>query len=171
MTERLALAGVLNAAADYIDSHGLQQGAWGRMGGPVCAAAAIAIGLDEQPARLGRFLLIGRTNPVTLKVGSLISESRLLDYLPVPQGTFGSARRKRPGVITPRRAVAELAEWSDAPGRTSDQVAGAFRAHAVSLLAQQQAARQPVVGLQVEDEVPQSGGGAPELVEAGFVGA
>jgi len=131
----LDLAAVINRAADYLDAHGLKSGSWGTPGGPVCMNAALAIALDRDPSALGRMWFVNPVSNATLReVGALILESSLLDELPVPEAPPGSRRRARPSVMDARRAVVELAAWSDAPGRTAASAAAALRARAVALL-------------------------------------
>ena len=133
--ENIALAAVLNRAADYLDAHGLRSGSWGLPGGPVCMNAALAIALDRDPGALGRlFFFNPRANATTAAVGQVILDSGLLDSLPVPQGPPGVGRRLRPAGMVPRQAVAELAEWSDVPGRRAGFAAAALRSRAVALL-------------------------------------
>ena len=128
------LAAVLNRAADYLDAHGLKSGSWGTPGGPVCMNAALAIALDRDPAALGRMWFVNPvSNPTLREVGAVIVESGLLGELPVPDAPQGTRRRSRPSVMDARRAVVELAAWSDAPGRTAASASAALRARAVSL--------------------------------------
>lgn len=145
--EKIELAAVLNRAADYLDAHGLRSGSWGFPGGPACMNAALAIALDRNPAALGRMCFFNpRANPTTDAVGEVILESGLLEVLPVPQAEPGAVRRTRRAGIGPRRAVIELAAWSDVPGRTAAAAAGALRSHAVALMrAQRPASRPPAI--------------------------
>ncbi|HEX6349334.1 MAG TPA: hypothetical protein VF160_08080 [Candidatus Dormibacteraeota bacterium] len=131
----LALAAVLNRAADYLDAHGLRSGSWGSPGGAVCMDAALAIALDRDPAALGRMWFVNPvSNPTLREVGEVILASGILDQLPVPAAEPGARRRLRPAVMDARRAVIELAAWSDAPGRTAATASAALRAQAVALM-------------------------------------
>jgi len=133
--EKLELAAVLNRAADYLDAYGLKSGSWGAPGGPVCMNSALAIALDRNPRALGRMWFIDRsTNQTTNEVGAVILESGLLAQLPVPQAAPGRPRRSRPAGMDVRRAVLELAAWSDVPGRTTGFASAALRAQAVALV-------------------------------------
>ena len=133
--DNIALAAVLNGAADYLDAHGLRSGSWGSPGGPVCMNAALAIALDHSPGALGRlFFFNPRANATTAAVGTVSLESGLLESLPVPQAPPGVGRRVRLADMEPRQAVVELAEWSDVPGRSAGFAAAALRTRAVALL-------------------------------------
>jgi hypothetical protein len=149
--EKIELAAVLNRAADYLDAHGLRSGSWGSPGGPACMNAALAIALDRHPDALGRMCFFNpRANPTTDAVGAVILESGLLEILPVPQAEPGSVRRVRPPGIGARRAVLELARWSDVPGRTATAAAGALRTQAVAMLRAHRpvpTSRQPVLAV------------------------
>ena len=95
-------------------------------------ALAIVLGLDHN--RLGRFgFHSARSNEVVEAIGSLILETRLLDLLPVPDGAAGAPRRQRPALMSRRRAVIELARWSDAPGRTAALAAEVLRDRAQAI--------------------------------------
>jgi hypothetical protein len=129
------LAAILNRAADYLDAHGLKSGSWGTPGGPVCMNAALAIALDRDPAALGRMWFVNPVSNSTLReVGTVVLDSGLLEDLPVPAAPQGTRRRSRPSVMDARRAVVELAAWSDAPGRSAATASAALRARAVALL-------------------------------------
>ena len=133
--DKLELAAVLNRAADYLDAYGLKSGSWGAPGGPVCMNSALAIALDRDPRALGRMWFFDRgSNQTTHLVGTVILESGLLAQLPVPQAAPGMPRRSRPAEMDVRRAVLELAGWSDVPGRTAGFAAAALRAQAVALV-------------------------------------
>ena len=133
--QKIELAAILNRAADYMDAHGLKSASWGRPGGPVCMNAALAIALDRHPGALGRMWFVSPvSNPTLREVGNVVLESGLLEELPVPAGPQGARRRTRPSVMDARRAVVELAAWSDVPGRTAATASAALRARAVGLL-------------------------------------
>ena len=127
----LQQAQTLRRAAALIQTSGLKRNGWGGPGGAVClnTALTLALGLDSE--RLGRFGFHAiRPNPVTRRVGELILATGLLDRLPVPQAPTWGARRPRPRLLTPARAVAELARWNDVPGRTAELASGVLLAQA-----------------------------------------
>lgn len=95
---------------------------------------ALALAMGADPRRLGRFgFHAARSNEVVDAVGGLILSSGLMEMLPVPDGRPGARRRQRPEVISARRAVIELACWSDAPGRTAAFAAEVLRDRAAAL--------------------------------------
>ncbi len=78
----------------------------------MCPAAAIAVALGFPASGLGRGRWFWAGTRTQREVGAVILRSGLLDTLPVPAAPHGR-RKLRPLLMTPRRAVRELARWSD----------------------------------------------------------
>ena len=135
--DRREISTVLERAAYHIDAHGLKSGGFGDKNGPVCVNAAIAVALGIAPSRLGwwRFFRAG-TNVEMRLVAEVVVRSRLLDSLPPPAVPAWSRRRGRRQALTAREVLLEVARWSDAPGRTATQAAGALRARARAVLSE-----------------------------------
>lgn len=127
------LARVLRFAATYMEEHGRGRGWFGKPGAALCPAAALAVAVGINPQRIGRGWFFGASNQEQTRVGEIILRSGLLDCLPVPANPFGR-RDPRPLAMTPRRALLELATWSDDKSLDS-VVIEAFRAQARKLLA------------------------------------
>jgi hypothetical protein len=129
----LELRNALLHAADYIDAHGLQSGGFGRPGRPVCLNSAIAIGLGLDPCRLGWGPFFRRgTSAESLKVAEVVLESGLLHLLP-PAVDSWQPRRGRPAAMSTREVLAQVARWSDARGRSTEQAVRALRRAAFRL--------------------------------------
>lgn len=138
--EEVQLSTVLLRAADYIDAHGLRRGGFGRPGRPVCVNSAIAIGLGVEPSCLGWGPFFRRRpGEESLKVAEVVLKTGLLDLLP-PAGDSWERRRGRSPVLNGRQALAEVARWADAPGRTREHAVRALRRAAFRLEKQQVAA-------------------------------
>jgi hypothetical protein len=78
----------------------------------MCPAAAIAVALGLPASGLGRGRLFWPGTRTQREVGTVILRSGLLDSLPVPASRYGT-RKPRPALMSPSRAVRELARWSD----------------------------------------------------------
>jgi hypothetical protein len=132
--DRLAISTVLERAADYIDAHGLRSGGFGRPGQPVCLNGAIAIGLGFDPIRVGWGPLFRPgTCDEALRIAEVVLASGLLDMLPPPAAESWERRRDRPTGLRGRQALVEVARWTDAPGRTTEQAVRALRRAAARL--------------------------------------
>jgi len=143
--DRLEISSALQRAADYIDAHGLNSGGFGDSGGPVCVNAAIAIGVGAAPSTLGRWVFFRRGLTAEARlVAEVIVRSRLLEILPPPASPAWVRRRARPSQLDERAVLAEVARWSDAPGRTGPQAVGALRARASAVLTE------PLAGYRTE---------------------
>ena len=133
--DRFRVSAALERAADYIDSHGLRSGGFGRPGRPACVNAAIAIGLNLDPVLLGLgpFFRPG-TSDESERVAEVVLASGLLEMLPPPGTESWQRRRARPARMSSHRALVEVARWSDSPGRTAEQAVRALRSAAFRMV-------------------------------------
>jgi hypothetical protein len=142
--DEVRIGEVLERAAAYLERHGLRSGGFGRPGGAVCVDSALAIAIGIEPSRLGVGVFFRpRTTPEMRLVAEVVLGSRLLEMLPTPDLPAWQRRKARPRWPGARQALAELARWSDAPGRTARQAAEALRAAALRIAVEAPMAVEP----------------------------